>query len=122
MADRTASRLQRLLGSLTQKRKSPRPVQWGRHDSSTAQRRGTQPEWEYMTYLVVNGRDAFAESDQHGARSPQTVPLQDVLRRAGADRWELAAIDVGARFTIGSHGHEGSIYIFKRPKQLAFPT
>ena len=118
----------RLLGTaVRQQRTSTGPVravpfQGPAGENVSRASRVQAPAWEYMTYLVVNGRDAYSDSDQGGARSTHPTPLQDVLARVGAERWELAAIDVGARFTVGSHGHEGSIYIFKRPKRTAEPT
>jgi hypothetical protein len=120
--------LTRLLGAAVRQQRMPpgtvraAPVQEVAGASVSRLSPEQAPAWEYMTYLVVNGRDAFSDSGQNGGRAPHATPLQDVLARAGAERWELAAIDVGARFTIGSHGHEGSIYIFKRPKRISEPT
>jgi hypothetical protein len=116
MERRRTSAWQNLMGTIVQRTNktlapaSPPSLQAPRGDVER------QTEWEYLTYLVVNGRDAFSDSGQDGASSPHARPLRDVLKQAGADQWELAAIDVGARFAIGSHGHEGSIYIFKRPR------
>jgi hypothetical protein len=120
--------LTRLLGTVVKpQRMAPgqvrtAPVEAAADARATRSSGDRPPAWEYMTYLVVNGRDAFPDSGEERARSPHPAPLQDVLARAGAERWELAAIDVGARFTVGSHGHEGSIYIFKRPKRTGEST
>ena len=62
------------------------------------------PAWEYRTEVLTSlvGRDKLRLGD-----------LEDALKKAGADGWELATITLDADLRDSRDGH---LLIFKRPK------
>ena len=62
------------------------------------------PAWEYRTEVLTSlvGRDKLRMGD-----------LEDALKKAGADGWELATLTLDADLRDSRDGH---LLIFKRPR------
>jgi hypothetical protein len=64
----------------------------------------TVPNWEYKTEMQTSivGRDKLRVGD-----------LEDALKKAGGDGWELATLTLDADLRDSRDGH---LLIFKRPR------
>jgi Domain of unknown function (DUF4177) len=64
----------------------------------------TVPNWEYKTEVLTSmlGRDKVRMGD-----------LEDALKKAGGDGWELATLTLDADLRDSRDGH---LLIFKRPR------
>jgi hypothetical protein len=64
----------------------------------------TVPTWDYKTEVLTSivGRDKLRMGD-----------LEDVLKKAGGDGWELATLTLDADLRDSRDGH---LLIFKRPR------
>jgi hypothetical protein len=65
-------------------------------------------QWEYMTWRATGHRASAFVSSVNGQSSEEKPCIEDALRDAGADGWELVAVTQDQMYYS---------YFFRRPKE-----